>query len=112
MAAIPVKAIVYPQTAGPTFAAASAGGDTVVPGDRTRLIVKNGGGSPVTVTIPVFPATLATGMAQPALVVTVPASGESWIGPLNAASHANPANGLAAISYSGVTSVTVAAISD
>lgn len=112
MAAIAVKNIAYPATAGPTFVAANAGGDTVVPGDRTRLIVKNGGGAPITVTIPVFPATLATGAAQPAHTVSVPAAGEMWIGPLNTASYANPANGLAAISYSGVTTVTVAAISD
>lgn len=112
MAALATTVVPYPQGAGPTFVAAAVGGDTVTPGSRTRLIVKNGSGASITVTIPQFPATLANGMANPALVVTVPAAGERWIGPLDPSSFANPATGLVAVAYSAVTSVTVGVVSD
>jgi hypothetical protein len=112
MAAIAVTSIPYPSGNAPAFVAANAGGDTVVPGDRTRLIVRNGSGASINVTIPAFPATLPHGAAMPALVVAVPAGGEKWIGPLSGSQFANPANGLVAVQYSAVTTVTVAAISD
>jgi hypothetical protein len=112
MAALATKVIPYPQGAGPTYVAAAAGGDTVTPGSRTRLIVKNGAGAPITVTIPQFPATLANGMANPSLVVSVAAGGESWIGPLEPSSFSNPATGLVAVAYSAVTTVTVGVVSD
>jgi len=111
MAALTTQVIAYPVTAGPTFAAASGGGDTLKGGDNTILIVRNAGGSPITVTIPRYPATDSDGVATPAFTVSVPATtGERWIGPLNVSRYRNPATDNVEVSYSGVTSVTVAAV--
>lgn len=113
MAALATQSIVYPQSTGPTFVAAAAGGDTAKAGDRTRLIVKNAGGAPVTVTIPRYPTTDSDGVAVAAFTVSVPATtGEKWIGPLYGTKFTNPATGNVEIAYSGVTSVTVAVITD
>ncbi|MGA4864102.1 hypothetical protein ACPB9J_15795 [Streptomyces lavendulocolor] len=93
----------------PTYAAASGGGDKVTPGPTTFLHVINGGGSPVTVTLAV-PGNFYAAVANPDLEVTVAASGERMI-PVPQAPFANAADsGLASVSYSGVTSVTVAAL--
>lgn len=93
----------------PTYGAASGGGDKVKPelGDRVFLHVKNGGGSPITVTLTSY-ATVR-GQAAADRAITVAASGEKLI-PVYADLNTNPADGLAAIAYSGVTTVTVAAI--
>lgn len=93
----------------PAFAAASGGGDKVAPNDRGYIHVKNGGGSPITVTIDV-PGNTKYGLANPDPTISVPATtGERIIGPFPA-DLANPSDGLVAITYSGVTSVTIAAI--
>ncbi|KAB1146830.1 hypothetical protein F7R91_14735 [Streptomyces luteolifulvus] len=93
----------------PTYAAAAGGGDKVVPGSTTFLHVINGGGSPVTVTV-AAPGNFYAAVANPDLAVTVDASGEKMI-PIPATPFGDPADsGLAAVTYSGVTSVTVAAL--
>lgn len=94
-----------------SYAAASAGGDTMVADGRTFLHVKNGAGAPITVTIN---ATLAT-LNQPgfgdipisAIAVVVTNAEDRFI-PVPPASHAS--GGVATITYSSATSVTVAAI--
>lgn len=91
----------------PTYTAASAGGDTVDPGRRAFLVVKNGDAASHTVTL-ATPGNLPTGDAYPDKTYTVPAGTELWIPLLDA--YADPADGLAYITYDGVTSVTVAAI--
>jgi len=100
--------------APPTAVAAAGGGDNFTPDDRTFLIVKNAGGSPVTVTV-VTPKTDPGGHAIADDVVSVPATtGERWIGPFPAEYYADPANtvpGNCGVTYSGVTSVTVAVVS-
>jgi hypothetical protein len=93
---------------GPTYAAAAGGGDAVTPDDRTFLHVKNGGGSPQTVTV-ATPGTLPGGLAEADVQVSVPAGGERMFGPFPAEMFADQ-NGLAQITYSGVVSVTVAAL--
>ncbi|MFI9332011.1 hypothetical protein ACIGZJ_31270 [Kitasatospora sp. NPDC052868] len=88
-------------------AAASAGGDKVAPvGDRVWVEVTNGGGSSITVTI----SSYATVRGQAAVdrTVTIAASATKKI-PIFADLNTNPSDGLASISYSGVTTVTVAA---
>ncbi len=91
-----------------SFVAASAGGDTVRPGDTTSLRVKNGGTAAITVTIDsIRPCDQGV---DHNLSVSVPASGEREIGPLPAARFAGP-GGVVAVTYSAVTSVTVAAVS-
>ena len=93
----------------PAFAAAAGGGDKVPPNDRGYLHVKNGSGSPITVTV-VTPGLDKYGQARADIAVSVPATtGERIIGPFPA-DLADPADGLVAITYSAVTTVTVSAI--
>ena len=106
MAALATQLIVEAGLA-PALTAAAGGGDTADVGDKNFLVVKNGGGSPVTVTLAAFPNTSPFGTTIPDPTVSVPAAGERWIGPLRGSSYADPATGRCAITYSGVTSVTV-----
>lgn len=109
MAALTTQRMSYPSTQV-IPASAAAGGDTVDPGDTTRLVVRNGGGAPITVTIPRYPTTDAEGVAETSLAVSVPNGQERWIGPLYGARFMNPATNKVEVSYSAVTSVTVMAI--
>jgi hypothetical protein len=96
----------------PTYAAATGGGDAMACGTDMFLHVKNASGGAITVTIAI-PAG-ATGYPQAAYtntVVSVPATtGDKMIGPIVAPLYADPTTGLATITYSGVTSLTVAAL--
>lgn len=97
------------QITGPaiTLTAAAGGGDTVSPSDRTFLWVKNASGSPITVTV-VTPGTFK-GQALADVAVSVPATtGERLIGPLDGSLV--DTTGVVPITYSGVTSLTVAAV--
>jgi hypothetical protein len=89
----------------PAYASASGGGDTVRVVRNLFLHVKNGGGSSITVTL-ATPGTV-DGLAIADRAVTVANGAESMI-PITDVYRAS--SGLASISYSGVTSVTVAAI--
>lgn len=90
-----------------TLAAAAAGGDTAdISNGRTLLWVKNGGGSSITVTL-ATPGTVDGDLAIGDRAVTVANATEKLIGPLNPAVY----GGVVAITYSGVTTVTVAAVS-
>lgn len=99
------------QQAGltPSFQAASSGGDSWTPATTTFLAVKNGSGSPITVTI----ATTATIYGQPISNIAIPvaAGAEVWFGPFDPGEVAQPGLGLGNLTYSAVTSVTIAAIS-
>lgn len=93
---------------GPTFVAAAGGGDQVLADDRTYLHVKNASGGAITVTV-VTPGTV-NGLAIADLTVSVPAAGEREFGPIGPGQFADASlGGNAAITYSGVTSLTVAA---
>lgn len=109
MAALTTQNIVAAGTA-PTFGAAAGGGDTaqVGTGQDTFLVVKNGGGSSINVTI-TAPGTNSYGEPNPDPVVAVANGTEKWI-PLRKEYDAGDGTGRAAIAYSGVTSVTVAVI--
>lgn len=94
-----------------TYAAATAGGDTVVADGKTFLHVKNGGGAPITVTIPkAANSTSKAGYGDIALadISVVVTNAEERMIPIPPASHAP--GGIASIAYTAVTSVTVAAI--
>lgn len=91
----------------PGFVAASGGGDKVAPNSHGAIIVRNGGGSSITVTI-AWPGNSKYGVANPDPTVAVPAGEERLIA-LKGSDLADT-DGLIAISYSGVSSVTVAAI--
>lgn len=96
------------QGAAYASAAANVGGDKVAPHSRGAVIVENGDASPITVTIAV-PGTDKYGQARPDIPVTVAAGAAKIIGPFPA-DLASDVDGLVAITYSGVTSVTVAAV--
>lgn len=93
----------------PSYAAAAGGGDKFSPDDRTFLHVKNGSGGALTVTI-ATPKTTSFGAAIADIAVSVPAAGERMIGPFPRQHFADTDDGLADITYSGVTSLTVAAV--
>ncbi|MCM1972329.1 hypothetical protein [Streptomyces sp. G1] len=84
--------------------AAAGGGDTAQTGDGVFLVVANGDSNPHTVTL-ATPDVIDGDLAVDDREVTVPA-GETWVVPLTNR-YRNPSTGRAAISYDGVTSVTV-----
>lgn len=91
-----------------SLTAAAGGGDTVNPDDRVFLWVKNGSGAPITVTVVVPGAFYGQNLGD--IAVSVPATtGERLIGPLDR-KLADPSTGVVNITYSGVTSLTVAAV--
>lgn len=102
------KQTIAPTGIAPTFVAASAGGDKVTPGGDTIIHVKNGSGGSITVTVD-STRPCSFGFDHD-LVVAVPAGQERMVGPLPADRYASPTDGLVAVTYSGVTSLTVAAI--
>jgi hypothetical protein len=88
----------------PTFVAAGAGGDSAYPLPNQFLRVKNASGSPINVTLAV-PGT-EYGQARPSVVVAVPATtGDVSI---DLPAELIDVNGLIQVTYSAVTSVTVA----
>lgn len=90
----------------PAYAAASAGGDTVIPGQDTFIHVKNGGAGATNVTV--NSRQLCNQGFDHDLVVAVPAGGERMIGPIT--DRFKDTDGLADITYDVVTTVTIAAL--
>jgi hypothetical protein len=105
MAALTVQQILVTGLA-PSYASAAGGGDTFVNDGDTFLHVFNGGGGSINVTI--APAGSVNGIGFEDQVVAVAAGANKMIGPFDPAIF-NGASGVS-VSYSGVTSVTVAAI--
>jgi hypothetical protein len=94
-----------------TFAAAAGGGDSFVNTGYQKLRFINGSGAPITVTVDT-PNPDNWGVVNNALDVTltVPAGGQITAGPFDPARH-NDANGRTQLTYSDVTSLTVAVTS-
>lgn len=93
-----------------TFTAATTGpGDTFVANTRGILVIKNASGASITATI-VIPGNSEYGQANPDIPVTVAAAAEVQVGPFPA-NAADPVTGLITVTYSAVTSVTVAYMS-
>ena len=88
----------------PTFAAASAGGDTFVNNPPTILRVKNGGAAAITVTVD--SVRLCNHGFDHDASVSIPAGAERDLGPFDQERF----GGTASVAYSAVTSVTVAVI--
>lgn len=97
-----------PSIAGtaPAFNNAAAN-DTAEVGVGLWLIVKNGSGAEVDVTL-ATPGFLTTGDAYPDKVYPVAASGEKWIPLL--ADYRDPTDGYAHITWESTTSVTRAVV--
>ncbi len=95
-----------PRLAGRTitYAAASAGGDTLAPHAQGVLRVRNGGTAATTVTV-VTPGATQYGQDDPDIPVAVAAGAEVAIGPFPSSLVAS---GVVSVTYSVVTSVTVA----
>lgn len=90
----------------PTYDNAAGGGDTVVPGAGSFIHVKNGDASPTTVTL-VTPGTVA-GLAVADQPVVIAAGAEAMV-PVSSL-YRDPATGRASITYSSVTSLTIASL--
>lgn len=101
---------ITPAGITPAYVTAAGGGDKVQPADGRFIHVKNGGGSPITVTID-DPTSVGPSGAQsfnPDLSVVVGDGDEAMIGPINAR-YTQVSDGFANITYSDVTSVTIGA---
>lgn len=90
------------------FTAASGGGDTIEAKDNGVLLVKNGSGSPITVTV-VTPGNDKYGQARPDLTHSVPAGATSAFGPFGGDLEDSSTH-VISVTYSAVTTVTVAAL--
>ena len=101
--AITTQAVPVIAGTAPTFAAPAASETAEI---GTLLIVKNGSASSINVTL-VTPDPLPTGDAYPDKVYAIPAGQERWIPVLT--DYRQP-TGLATVTFSATTSVTVAAI--
>lgn len=91
----------------PTYAAAAGGGDTFIPSADTFLHIKNGSGGSLTVTVAVTATVI--GQAASNVAVAIAAGAEKMIGPFPY-EFFNQSDGTAAVTYSGVTSLTVAVL--
>lgn len=92
----------------PAYQSASSGGDEWQPSSNTFLVFRNGSGSQITVTV----VTTAALFGQPIgnVAIAVPAGAELFAGPFDPGEVAQPGSGLANLTYSAVTSLTVAAV--
>ena len=94
-----------------SYAAATGGGDDFVNNGKEFIHVKNGGGGDITVTITAQRTTTNKAgfgpMTKSDSVVIVTAGEERFIGPFPMSAF-NNATGKAVITYSGVTSLTIA----
>jgi hypothetical protein len=91
----------------PSYGAAAGGGDEFANNGSVFYHVKNGGGGSITATF--VTQSTVDGLAVSDLAVAVPNGGERIVGPFPPGIY-NDANGRVQVTYSGVTSVTVAAL--
>jgi len=91
----------------PTFTSAAGGGDQALNDGKTMFYVKNGNVSPITVTFATTGKVQGLDIADTTLAVA--ASSEAAISGLDPGIH-NDSNGMVQITYSEVTSVTIAVL--
>ena len=94
----------------PTYAACTSGGDKFTPSSETFLHVKNTSGGALTVTVTGQKVPLPNTTLTVAAVSIDATTGDTMMGPYPAAEFAAAADGLAAITYSGVTNLVIAAV--
>lgn len=106
------KQAVTPGGLHPTYAACTGGGDLVTPGPGTVLHVKNASGGSLTVTVTdqgsVAPAGASAFVGD--LVIAIPAGEDRMINVSDEGRFGRAADGKAVITYSGVTTLTIAAL--
>lgn len=110
MAALTTQYVNLSTGLTPAYVSATGGGDTALCGNDAFLVVVNGGGSSITVTL-AAPGNNFYGQANPDPAITVANGTTKFIGPLRADAFADPTDGRCHITYSGVTSVTVGVVS-
>lgn len=86
----------------------AAGGDTAQTGSGVFLAVKNGSGSAVTVTL-AYPSKYDSDQTVTGRAHTVPATTGEFLIPLRD-TYRDPATGVASITYSATTTVTVCVV--
>jgi hypothetical protein len=106
MATLPTQ-VIGQTGAAITFSNANSGGDQCATGSDVLLLVKNGSGSSITVTL-TTPGTVDGDLSIADRTLTVAAGATSGIPVTDR--YRDPATGLAAIGYSSATTVTVAVI--
>lgn len=114
MATLTVQDLVKSGGLEATYAAAAVGGDVMPNDGRTLLHVKNGSGGNITVTAAAVITSVDLGptygpYTRANVAVQVDAGEERFIGPFPQQAF-NNASGQVAMTYSGVTSLTVAAL--
>ena len=92
-----------------TYGAAASGGDEFANDGDTFLHVKNGGGGSINLTVASQVSDPNEGTIADDNVVAVPAGEERMIGDFSQKAY-NDSAGKCQLTYSGVTSVTIAAI--
>lgn len=92
----------------PTYGACAAGGDRFTPDKDTFLHVKNGSAGALTVTVAAT-AVPAANVTTTVAAVSIPANSEKMLGPYPSELFA-ASDGLADITYSGVTTLTIAVV--
>lgn len=110
MATIAVTQISTAGVAPPTFVAAAGGGDQFANNGKTLFEAKNASGSPITVTF-VRQKACDQGTVHTTTVSVPATTGDRICGPFDPALF-NDANGFCQVTYSAVTSLTVAAFSE
>jgi len=107
MAVLTTQSIIRTGTGlEPSYESCAAGGDSFVNTGKEFLHVKNGSGGSLTVTV-VTPVTVDA-LAVTDAAYAIPAGEERMIGPFPCRYYAT--NGSTSITYSGVTSLTIAVL--
>lgn len=109
MAALTTQQIALAGTVITPVAATASTGDTFTADDHTWLMVVNGSGSSINVTITIAQKGPAATTIGP-LVVAVAATTTKHIGPFPAAFFQDPVAGNCTVVCSAVTTVTIAAV--
>ncbi|WP_256789812.1 hypothetical protein [Frankia sp. AvcI1] len=106
MALVSTQQVAAPGTTI-TYAAAGAG-ETIIPGERTTVRIRNGSGASITVTLAGVQPCSQGGTHD--RVVTVPAGGDADLPTGPAVQFANTSTGQASLTYSSTSSVTRAVV--
>jgi hypothetical protein len=108
-ASIPLQVVTKAGITPASLQAATGGGDTMAPGPSNYLIVANGDSSPHTVTVTrVTPCSDGDSSPLHDIVVVVVNGTTRWIAV--DARYGRTSDGLAAVTYSAATAVTVGAV--
>lgn len=91
-------------------AAASSGGDEWPNTGREFVLVKNGGGSPITLTLDIK-VLVDDDLAVTDPTVSISAGATEMVGPFPPGIYNDAATGRAKVTYSGVSSVTIKVVS-